>query len=167
MKARYRSLVNYCSVGLFLILIDRITKSLIIHYFEQCDEPYDITSFISFTCLYNRGVSWSMLHSSSNLQFIVVTSLVICIACGLFFYARSRFNQGFTIFGETLALAGALSNIVDRFLYGGVLDFILIHFQGWVWPVFNCADAFIVCGVLLMILHVYLENAPGQSLKKT
>ena len=55
-------------------------------------------------------------------------------------------------------LAGALSNIVDRITYGAVIDFVDFHIFGYHWPTFNIADAFIVCGVLGIMIQSMFEG---------
>lgn len=54
---------------------------------------------------------------------------------------------------EILVFAGAISNLVDRVLYGAVLDFIELYVGRWSWPVFNVADSLIVCGVIGMLFR--------------
>ncbi len=76
----------------------------------------------------------------------------------LAFYTYLRWRKGFWIGGECFVLAGSLSNIVDRIIYHGVLDFILLSFNTWSWPVFNIADMAIVFGVGIMIIQGYKER---------
>lgn len=62
------------------------------------------------------------------------------------------------IIGETLVLAGALSNFFDRLHYGGIVDFIQISLLNRSFPVFNLADCFIVCGVVCIFFQAYTKN---------
>jgi signal peptidase II len=50
-----------------------------------------------------------------------------------------------------LILSGAIGNVIDRILYGAVVDFIDIHYMTWHWPAFNIADSAITIGVILLI----------------
>lgn len=51
-----------------------------------------------------------------------------------------------------LILGGAVGNVIDRILYGHVIDFLDVHFGGWHWPAFNIADSAIFIGAGLFIL---------------
>ena len=53
---------------------------------------------------------------------------------------------------------GALGNILDRILYGGVIDFISLHAYGYYWYIFNVADVFIVFGVILFLIKILMER---------
>lgn len=70
----------------------------------------------------------------------------------LAFYTFFQWKQNQSILAEVFILAGGLSNIIDRFVYSGVVDFIVLGYKDWFWPVFNVADAFIVLGVTLMMV---------------
>jgi len=55
------------------------------------------------------------------------------------------------LFALSILLAGAIGNLIDRFLLGFVIDFIDLHYQDFYWPVFNVADVLISLGVALLI----------------
>jgi signal peptidase II len=52
-----------------------------------------------------------------------------------------------------LILGGAIGNLIDRVLYGYVIDFLDVYYQSWHWPAFNVADSAITVGVILMLLE--------------
>ena len=64
------------------------------------------------------------------------------------------FNQkGKSITGFLLILSGALSNVLDRVVYHGVIDFIVVHYGNWYWPTFNIADVAIEFGAVWLIIQ--------------
>lgn len=65
--------------------------------------------------------------------------------------------MGKSIFILGLLSIGALSNALDRLLYGGVIDFILVHYGAWYWPTFNLADIYI-CGAVALLIWDYNEH---------
>lgn len=146
---------SYCLMGILIIFFDRFTKNWAL---QQCEFPYVINNFITCEVGYNRGVTWGLLHSTSPWLFGIVTAFIIFITLIVIRYAQNQYAQGYSIFGETLVVAGSLSNIVDRFLYGGVVDFIELSYGNWVWPSFNIADASIVCGVFMMLFVHYKKG---------
>lgn len=100
----------------------------------------------------NKGVSWSMFHSSVPLVSRLVIGAVTVFISFFAWYTVKQVRQGDSIWGETCVLAGALSNLVDRFVYGGVIDFIEIGgLCGYAFPVFNIADVAISVGAALML----------------
>ncbi len=144
----------YVMIGSVVIAIDRMTKIwAIIHCSSEViqDPP-----FFSCHLLYNRGISWSLLHGQDTAGFIGVTALTIVITSLLFWFVlKNKNNPEWSVFGGTLAIAGSCSNIIDRILYGGVVDFILLSYKDYSYPVFNIADVCIVIGIMLIIIKNY------------
>lgn len=128
--------------------MDRITKQSALTYAVQ---PQVVNDYVSFELMFNRGVSWSMFHSDTTLTFGLVTVAVMGITVSLTYYAYRRMYAGHTIIGELLILAGASSNIIDRCIYHGVIDFVALTCGSWTFPVFNIADVSIIIGVILML----------------
>ena len=84
---------------------------------------------------------------------------IVSITFLLISFAYHRWCDARLIVGELLIIAGSASNIIDRFFYRGVIDFILLSCKGWSFPVFNLADVAIVLGVILMFIGVYHDSA--------
>ena len=85
----------------------------------------------------------------------------MAIAALLFWWLRAP--QPLVRIGLMLCIGGALSNAVDRLLYGAVADFFHFHWQGWSFYVFNLADMSITFGVLLLILDLLGFDRPKQA----
>ncbi|MBN1549394.1 signal peptidase II [Candidatus Babeliales bacterium] len=152
---RARELQNYAWIGGAILLLDRITKWIVLHYLEN---EYICTSFLSFDLVVNRGISWGMFHSTNQAMFMLVTTLVMGVIVFLISHAYTRWSDSFAIYGEIMVLAGALSNLFDRFMYRGVIDFIEVTTGKYVWPSFNVADIAIFFGVMLMLISVYSDR---------
>lgn len=135
---------------LFIFALDRLTKWIMI---SSDLSLYTITSWFSFDLQFNRGISWSLLHSESTMIFCMVTLLVIAVTGAVVGYAVYQFYHNKMIYGQTMVIAGSISNIMDRLMYGGVVDFIHIQVGQWSFAVFNIADVAIVAGVCLMLLQ--------------
>jgi len=152
---KYSSLFWYVALFMLVLLTDRATKFFAL---TQNFRHYNITSFLRFNLLFNRGMSWGMFGSSSSIIFFVVSAFVTLITVLIAFYAYKRFQAGHTIFGEVIAIAGSVSNIIDRVLYGGVVDFIEVHIGSWSWPVFNIADVCIFVGIGIVFVDIWLRD---------
>lgn len=140
----------YGLLALCAFLADRSAKWYALHAWVQ---ERVITPFLSFQLTFNRGISWGILHSADKKVYILMTMVIIAVTMRLSFYALRRYRQGFSVIGEILVITGSISNILDRLLYGGVIDFIMIHKGNIVWPLFNIADSCIVVGVFIMAIY--------------
>jgi len=149
------ALWHYAAFASVAIIIDRLTKSYALAHWH---ERYEVNSLLSFELIMNRGISWSMLSSHDATFFTVVSCIVAAITIALAWYAWQRYEHGYTVVGEVLVLAGAISNLLDRYVYGGVIDFIVLSYHTWTWPVFNVADMCIVGGVGIMLLMSLCEK---------
>jgi signal peptidase II len=138
---------NYLTFAIAIFLCDRLTKWWAL---QTCMEKVRITSFFSCQIVFNRGISWSLLTTESLLGFIFVTSLVMIVIAFVSWYAYVQFVSNQLIWAEIAIIAAACSNVLDRFWYGGVIDFILLEYNNYSWPLFNIADSIIVGGIFYM-----------------
>ena len=146
--------INNTALFFSIIALDQFTKWLALVYAQK---DIVLLPFLSFRVVFNRGISWGLLHTDKKAQFIMVTALIISIIGLLAWITVKRWKRGKTIVGEVLVLAGAISNLLDRFFFHGVIDFISLSYNGWSWPYFNIADISIVVGVILMC-YTYLKE---------
>ena len=116
-------------------------------------EPFEVNSYLSFWLTYNRGVSFSFFSSDSLFFFIALSLFILLITLSLAAHTYKEWLKNNTITGELLVLIGSFSNLLDRFFYGAVIDFILFHYKEWSFAIFNIADIGIVLGVALMAYH--------------
>jgi len=101
----------------------------------------------------NTGIALSLFQGSSMALLLAVAGIVL-VAYLYRDTAQKRSVTPADYLAFTLVLAGGLSNLIDRFLYAGVVDFIHL----WIIPTFNLADAMISTGIVLLIgLALYYE----------
>lgn len=139
----------YTFLATIILIIDRITKLAALTYVQT---PRVINPYLTFEVTFNRGVSWGMFHEATDLEFILVSIIITAITAFLCWHAYSMYKKGNSIIGHLCVIAGSISNLIDRIIYGGVIDFILLSYNSYSWPVFNIADMMIVCGVGLLVL---------------
>jgi len=135
-------------LGLAAFGVDRL------HKYVQLDqlgwtgnEWVTVTSFFDYVLVWNTGVSYGMLSSVPPLALLGL----IAIAMAMLAVWWWRTDSAITRCGLALCLGGALSNAVDRWLYGAVADFFHFHAGAWSFYIFNLADAAITAGVLLLL----------------
>lgn len=139
----------------YIVILDRVTKYWALNYLNS---EIRINDFLSFDFVLNRGISWSLLQVESDSGFYLLTFVVFGVTLLLSSYAYQRWHDGRFIIGELMIVAGGFSNLIDRVLYHGVIDFIVVGWGSFIWPIFNIADVFVVCGVLLMMISAYRDN---------
>ena len=153
---RQRSLASWLGWALLIIVIDQITK---VYFNTQCayGERVNILPFFDFTLMYNRGAAFSFLASQEGWQRWFFTILGLgASAFIVWLLSRHRDSTRFCV-ALTLILGGALGNVIDRIVYGHVVDFLLFYWRNWYYPAFNVADMGIVCGAILLVLDEILR----------
>lgn len=121
--------------------------------------PVKLFPWLNFTLAFNRGISFGFLNQQSGWSFylVVVTSLII-IAYLSIWLLRTPSQQWGLLTALSLILGGALSNLLDRFYFGSVTDFIDFHIENWHFATFNLADVAISIGALVLAGLLFLER---------
>lgn len=142
-----------------VILIDQVTKQLIVRNFELY-ESVALLPVLNLTLMHNTGAAFSILSSAAPWFFVAIA---VAVSIGILIWLR-RHPDGDRLVAASLALilGGALGNAIDRATRGYVIDFIDAHALGWHWPAFNVADAAIVIGAGLLLLDMWLKRG-GES----
>ncbi len=150
-------IMSYLLPAVIIVLIDQNSKWIALYYWRSYTA---ITNFLSFQVTLNRGISWGLLPQAetNTLLFLGVSICIMLLTFGLAVYAVKRYKKGYAAYGELLVIAGSVSNIIDRCIHKGVIDFIIVHWGDYVWPVFNLADMAIVCGVFIMFVQHFTRN---------
>lgn len=138
-------------LSLGVLVVDQLTKWAALAGLAYA-RPVEVLPFFDLTLLYNTGAAFSFLadHDGWQRWFFVFLAVVITAAL-LVWLAFVAIRDGRIKAGITLLIGGALGNVIDRVLYGHVVDFLDFHVAGWHWPAFNIADAAITIGVALII----------------
>jgi signal peptidase II len=117
-------------------------------------EMVEVVPFLALYRTYNTGVAFSMLSSFGDTGLIVVSLAVIAFV--LYLASRSSGTQWLARTGFALVIGGAIGNLIDRAVYGHVIDYILFHTPVWSFAVFNLADAFITVGAAMVLLEEFI-----------
>ena len=156
-----RGMLPWLGLALLLFLVDQFTKVLILGYYALGDSTY-VTSFFNIVRVHNPGAAFSFLASASGWQRWFFTALGIGAAIFIVWLLRSHSSQRLFAFSMACLLGGAVGNVVDRVLYGYVVDFVQLHYAGWAFPAFNVADSAITAGAIGMILDELLRVRRGR-----
>jgi signal peptidase II len=146
------SITPWLCVAALVILIDQLTKITITKTFQLGEEKV-ITSFFNLVLAYNKGAAFSFLSNSGGWQRYFFTGIGLCAAIFIVYLLKKHSGQRMFAWALSLVLGGALGNVIDRLLYGHVVDFLDFHWQGLGhFPAFNVADSAICVGAALFIL---------------
>ncbi len=149
----YASYSIWVSLSVLVIVLDQLTKWAIVKWVDLYDK-IPVNSFINITHQRNTGAAFSFLADASGWQrwfFIVLGALVSCVLVVWLWRIRKE-GQVTLAAGLSLVLGGAIGNVIDRILYGYVVDFIQVLIFGWPFPSFNVADAAISVGAAFLII---------------
>ena len=153
-------------LALAVITADQWTKFLIVSSFDEFDSV-TLLPILDFMRLHNAGAAFSFLSDASGWQRWMFTGLGITVSVGIFVWLRRLPARGQHLLAAALALimGGALGNVIDRMLWGHVIDFIRVHYQQWYFPAFNVADSAITVGAAFLILDSVIHRE--QTVDKT
>jgi signal peptidase II len=143
-------------VAIFIVLaliLDQAVKMAVEAYLPM-HEAVAVLPMLALYRTYNYGVAFSMLSGMDG-WFIVGLRLVV-VAFVIWLWRQTPKARGIAHAGYALIIAGALGNLIDRFLFGYVIDYILFYTETWSFAVFNLADSFITIGAGLVILDEVL-----------
>ncbi|AYM61183.1 signal peptidase II [Agrobacterium fabrum] len=142
------------------LVLDQIVKQLVEAYLPL-QEMVPVAPFLALYRTYNLGVAFSMLEDMHG-WFIVSMRLVIVVFV-LWLWRKTAADRTFAHLGFAFIIAGAAGNLLDRFFYGHVIDYILFHMQTWSFAVFNLADSFITIGAACVILDEFLHARAAKK----
>ena len=141
-----------------VVALDQVTKYIAENNLSYC-APVNVFPGFSMTLIYNKGAAFSFLSDAGGWQrwFLMIISIVISTA--LIIWLRNvEKNRVHLALGISLILGGAIGNLIDRSIYGHVIDFIEVYYRDWHWPHFNIADSAIVIGAGLLIYYLFKET---------
>ena len=137
-----------------MLTIDQIIKQLV-ETRLPFQEPVSLLPFLSLYRTWNQGIAFSMLWGMNDTMLIIVTLGITLFV--LWLAAQTPVGKIAAWAGFAMIVGGALGNLIDRAVYGHVVDYILFHTPSWSFAVFNLADAFISVGAALVILQEIID----------
>lgn len=134
------------SVAFIVVFFDQMTKLVLEPILSKGSIPI-IENIIHFTLVYNKGAGFGIFQGQ-RIFFIVFSLAILAI---LFYNWRKIPKDRNILIPTGLILGGLLGNLIDRMIYGYVIDFIDLQ----VWPVFNIADSAITAGAIWLVIYLW------------
>lgn len=147
---------------ILVLLLDFFSKYMISKLMIVNDSISLIDNFFSITYVKNTGAAFSIF--SNNTILVIVISIFI-IGLLIFYIYKNRGYNKIEDISYALILGGAIGNLLDRLIYGYVIDFLDFKIFSYDAPIFNLADTFIVIGVILFLINTLRSRYDGNSSK--
>jgi len=160
--------VKYAVITLLAVAVDQISKTAVARSFSPGEWTPVLGDFFRLTLVLNPGGVFGTRLGSSNFYTFIS---VLAIGVTLWFFFKSKTDGVIFRTGLSLILGGAIGNLIDRFRFGEVVDFLdfdffNINLPGFYldrWPVFNLADSFVLVGMVLIVIHLLMSRENPQE----
>ncbi|MET3105519.1 signal peptidase II [Oxalobacteraceae bacterium GrIS 1.18] len=150
-KTSNGSMIPWLGISFIVILFDQLSKITMTKLFVL-GETKPVTSFFNLVLAYNSGAAFSFLANESGWQRHFFTGIGICAALYIIYLLRNNSSQKMFCWSLALILGGAIGNVIDRLMYGHVVDFLDFYYLHSHFAAFNLADSAICLGAALFIL---------------
>ena len=160
-KAQNLPLLRSLAIATLVLLLDQLSKWSALSNLKL-GIPEEVLPFMNWLLLFNPGAAFSFLAQSSGWQRWFFTILGLAASLYILWLLRKNQSDKMLSWALSLILGGALGNVLDRIMYGAVVDFIDLHYGNWHWPAFNIADSAICMGAALIVFSE-LRKSFGKS----
>jgi signal peptidase II len=146
-----------------ILVLDQLTKMIVDQTMSLHESTPIIDGFFNLTYVRNTGAAFGIFsgsHEAFRLPFLILVS-VLALGFVVVMLKRLRDEEKGLITALSLIIGGAIGNLMDRILYGEVIDFLDFYWLHYHWPAFNVADSCITIGVLITLF--YLIRAKGED----
>ncbi len=151
MAKKNTGLMLWLSVAIIVVLLDQLSKITMTRLLVY-GQSEAINTYFNLVMVYNEGAAFSFLANSGGWQRWFFTALALAVSIAIVWMLNRNASQRLFCWSLSLILGGAVGNLIDRLVYGHVIDFLDFHVGSWHWPAFNIADSAITVGAALFVL---------------
>lgn len=155
-----RRAIIFFGISLSVIALDQVTKIQVVNSVALNHGYSVITDYLDVVHVRNSGAAFGFFSGSRGslnriiLAVVSVSALVVII--GMTFWIPEA--GVLSLVALALFFGGAAGNLIDRIIYGEVIDFIDVHVGSIHWPAFNVADSSLCLGAALFCLHIFRQR---------
>lgn len=144
------ALRKWLALALLIIVADHVTKFWVSSTLDY-QEAVPVLPFFSLVLVHNTGAAFSFLADAGGWQrwFFIAVGVIATVVIVRLLHRHAHETR--LAFALALVLGGALGNVIDRVIFGYVVDFLYFHYQSFHWPAFNVADSAITVGAVLLV----------------
>ena len=151
-------MIRWLWLSLLVIVLDQASKQAVEAAMNEGDIQV-LLPFFNLILAYNPGVAFSFLSEQGGWQRWAISALALILSLFLVVWlSRLKQPERWTAVSLSLIIGGAIGNVIDRLLFGHVIDFIQLHYAGLAWPAFNVADSAISLGVAIMLFDIIVVS---------
>lgn len=151
MAKKNAGLMLWLGVAAVVVLLDQLSKITMARLLDYGQSEF-ITRHFNLVMVYNQGAAFSFLSNQGGWQRWFFSALALAVSIFIVWMLNRNASQRLFCWSLSLILGGAIGNLIDRLVYGHVIDFLDFHIGGWHWPAFNIADGAITIGAALFVL---------------
>lgn len=156
--------VAYLFAAFGIYMVDQASKAWALRALRYGESKTLWSGYLDLTYAENPGIAFGQLQEGGSFArwFFVALAVAAAVAVVVYFFRTTR-NDDRMLGACALLLAGIAGNLTDRARLGHVIDFILLHYKSYHWPVFNVADMSICAGAFLLIYDMFRKNRNQES----
>ena len=144
------------------MIVDQITKAMILKTLPLYSSVHVIPGFFSLTHIQNPGAAFGFLANQDSSLYqtalLLITSSAVCVL--FYLYQKIPKSHPLLATGFALVFGGAVGNLIDRIRFGKVVDFLDFYIENLHWPAFNVADSAITVGMSIILIHLIFKKMP-------
>ena len=148
-------------VSAVVVVLDQITKALTRSYLDLYDSVPVITNFFHLTYVTNDGMAFGLNFPGGSYVFFFI-SIILTIVIFMYLWKEPN-NHLLMRLSLSLILAGAVGNLIDRLLFGQVVDFFDFMIGDYHWYIFNVADSAVTIGMILFLYFSFFIQPKLQT----
>lgn len=139
---------------IFIALVDRVIKFLFLQH--PVENVVLVPNVLLLDTTFNSGIAFGLLDSFGHVLTLIICALIIWAS------TNKYINEHKYRFPFVLIIGGAIGNVLDRFYYHAVVDYINIPF----FSIFNFADMCITAGVIYVLVQWIRQEVANNLVKK-
>ena len=137
-------------ISLIFILVDFIVKIIVNSNMNVYDSIIIIPNFFSITYVRNIGAAFSIMENS-RILFIIIGFIALILIYK--YLIMNKVLNKYLMISYSMLIGGIIGNMIDRIIYGYVIDYLSFNLFGYNFPIFNLADTFIVVSIIMLLLY--------------
>ena len=153
---------KFAAVAALVIVLDQITKQLVLNKMPLYDCIVVIPGFFNLTHVHNPGGAFGLLAQNSAVwrHWLFLGAGFFALGIILYFYHNTPKTLPWLAGALAMIFGGAIGNMIDRIRFGEVVDFLDFYIASYHYPTFNVADSAVTVGIGIFILHILLKKMP-------
>lgn len=156
-------MLRWLWLSLIVVVLDQVSKQWIESSFLLF-ETLQVLPFFNVILAYNEGAAFSFLSDQPGWQRWFLSGVAVVVTLVMVYWLRGlKQQERLTAIALGLIIGGAVGNLIDRILFGHVIDFLDFFYGQYHWPAFNIADSAISVGVALMLYEVLFDGRKRQA----